>query len=95
MKGWYEDYRDLRRDMIRQNLDEVHFYEENKNITKSNNCNSKNYGKYFGQSYKIDHSQFEGNYEEDRDLITSDDECSRCPHQVNCCGQCQGNYEEN
>ena len=58
MKGWYEDYRDLRRDMIRQNLDEVHFYEE------------------------------------DRDIITSDDECSRCSHQVHCCGQCQGNYEE-
>lgn len=58
MKGWYEDYKDLRRDMIRQNLDEVHFYEE------------------------------------DRDIITSDNECSRCPHQVNCCGQCQGNYEE-
>ena len=52
MKGWYEDYKDLRRDMIRQNLDEVHFYEE------------------------------------DRDIITSDDECSRCHHQVNCCGQC-------
>ncbi len=34
-------------------------------------------------------------YEEDRDLITSDDECSRCPRQVDCCGQCQGNYEEN
>lgn len=72
MKGWYEDYRDLRRDVIRQNLDEVHFYEENKNTTKSSDCNSKNYDKYFGQSYKIDHSQFEGNYEEDRDLITSD-----------------------
>ena len=58
MKGWYEDYKDLRRDIIRQNLDEVHFYEE------------------------------------DRDIIASDDECSRCPNQVNCCGQCQGNYEE-
>lgn len=58
MKGWYGDYKALRRDMIRQNLDEVHFYEE------------------------------------DRDIIVSDDECSRCPHQVNCCGQCQGNYEE-
>lgn len=33
-------------------------------------------------------------YEEDRDIITSDDECSRCPHQVHCCGQCGGNYEE-
>ena len=44
--------------MIRQNLDEIHFYEE------------------------------------DRDIITSDDECSKCPHQVNCCSQCQGNYEE-
>lgn len=31
---------------------------------------------------------------EDRDIITSDDECSRCPHQVHCCGQCGGNYEE-
>ena len=58
MKGWYEDYRDLRRDMIRQNLDEIHFYEE------------------------------------DHDIITSDDECSRRPHQVHCCGQCGGNYEE-
>ena len=58
MKGWYEDYKDLRRDMIRQNLDEIRLYEE------------------------------------DRDIITSDDECSRCYHQVNCCGQCQGNYEE-
>ena len=58
MKDRYEDYKDLRRDMIRQNLDEVHFYEE------------------------------------DRDIITSDDECSRCPHQVNCCCQCEGNYEE-
>ena len=58
MKGWYEDYRDLRSDMIRQNLDEVHFYEE------------------------------------DRGIIASDDECSSCPHQVNCYGQCQGNYEE-
>lgn len=58
MKGWYEDYKDLRRDMIRQNLDEVHFYEE------------------------------------DRDIITSDDECSRCPYQAHCCGQCEGNYEE-
>lgn len=58
MKGEYEDYKDLRRDMIRQNLDEVHFYEE------------------------------------DRGIIASDDECSRCPHQVNCYGQCQGNYEE-
>ena len=65
MKDWYEDYKDLRRDMIRQNLDEVHFYEENKNTTKSSDCNSKNYDKYFGCSYKIDHSQFEGNYEED------------------------------
>ena len=58
MKGWYEDYKDLRRDMIRQNLDEIRLYEE------------------------------------DRDIMTSDDECSRCHHQVNCCGQCQGNYEE-
>ena len=58
MKDWYEDYKDLRRDMIRQNLDEIRLYEE------------------------------------DRDIITSDDECSRCHHQVNCCGQCQGNYEE-
>ena len=58
MKGWYEDYKDLRRDMIRQNLDEIRLYEE------------------------------------DRDIITSDDECSRCPHQVNCCSQYQGNYEE-
>lgn len=58
MKGWYEDYRDLRRDMIRQNLDEIRFYEE------------------------------------DRDIVTSDDECSRCSHSANCCGQCQGNYEE-
>ena len=57
MKGLYEDYKDLRRDMIRQNLDKIHFYEE------------------------------------DRDIITSDDECSRCPHQVHCCGQCGGNYE--
>ena len=58
MKGWYEDYKDLRRDMIIQDLDEIRLYEE------------------------------------DRDIITSDDECSRCPHQVNCCSQCQGNYEE-
>ena len=58
MKGEYEDYKDLRRDMIRQNLDEIRLYEE------------------------------------DRDIITSDDECSKCPHQVNCCSQCQGNYEE-
>lgn len=58
MKDWYEDYKDLRRDMIRQNLDEVHFYEE------------------------------------DRGIIVSDDECSRCSHQVNCCGQCQSNYEK-
>ena len=58
MKGEYEDYKDLRRDMIRQNLDEISLYEE------------------------------------DRDIITSDDECSRCPHQVNCYSQCQGNYEE-
>ena len=58
MKSWYEDYKDLRRDMIRQNLDEVHFYEE------------------------------------DRGITASYDECSRCPHQVNCYGQCQGNYEE-
>lgn len=34
-------------------------------------------------------------YEEDRDIVTSDDECSRCSHSANCCGQCQGNYEEN
>lgn len=59
MKGWYEDYKDLRRDMIRQNSDEIRFYEE------------------------------------DRDIITSDDEYSRCPYQVHCCGQCEGNYEEN
>ncbi len=59
MKGWYEDYRALRRDVIRQNLDEVRFYEE------------------------------------DRDIITSDVECSRCPYQVHCCGQCESNYEEN
>ena len=58
MKGWSENYKDLKRDMIRQNLDEIHFYEE------------------------------------DRDIIASDDECSRCPHQVHCCGQCGGNYEE-
>ena len=32
MKGWYEDYKDLRRDMIRQSLDEVHFYEEDCDI---------------------------------------------------------------
>ena len=49
MKDWYEYYKDLRRDMIRQNLDEIRLYEE------------------------------------DRDIITSDDECSRCLHQVNCC----------
>ena len=35
MKGWYEDYKDLRRDMIRQNLDEVHFYEEIRNDDKN------------------------------------------------------------
>lgn len=58
MKSWYEDYRDLRRDMIRQNSDEIHFYEE------------------------------------DRGLIESDDECSRCPHQVHCCGQCCGEQTE-
>ena len=56
MKGWSENYKDLKKDMIRQNLDEIHFYEE------------------------------------DRDIIASDDECSRCPHQVHCCGQCEGNY---
>ena len=39
-------------------------------------------------------SELAHSYEEERDLITSDDECSRCPHQVNCCSQCQGNYEE-
>lgn len=27
-------------------------------------------------------------YEEDRDLITSDDECSRCNYQSQCQGQC-------
>ena len=58
MKGWYEDYIDLRRDAIRQNSNEVRFYEE------------------------------------DRGIIESDDECSRCPHQVHCCGQYEGNYDE-
>lgn len=27
-------------------------------------------------------------YEEERDLITSDDECSRCNYQSHCQGQC-------
>ena len=58
MKGWCENYKDLKSDMIRQSLDEIHLYEE------------------------------------DRYIITSDDEYSRCPHQVHCCGQCGGNYEE-
>lgn len=57
MKGWYEDYQDLRRDMIRQNSNEVSFYEE------------------------------------DRGMIKSDDECSRCSHQVDCCSQCNPNYD--
>ena len=41
MKGWYEDYKDLRRANIKTNSGLAH------------------------------------SYEEDRDLITSDDECSR------------------
>ena len=34
MKGWYEDYKDLRRDMIRQNLDEIRLYEEDRETLK-------------------------------------------------------------
>ena len=47
MKGWPEDYKDLKKDNIKAN-----------------------------------------SYEEDRDLITSDDECSRCNYQSQCQGQC-------
>lgn len=36
MKSWYEDYQDLRRNMIRQNSNRVHFYEVDKNLIKSN-----------------------------------------------------------
>lgn len=28
MKGWYEDYRSLRNDMIKTNSDSIRFYEE-------------------------------------------------------------------
>lgn len=33
-------------------------------------------------------SELAHSYEEDRDLITSDDECSRCNYQSQCQGQC-------
>ena len=52
MKGWYEDYKDLRRANIKTN------------------------------------SELANSYEEDRDLITSNDECSRCNYQSQCQGQC-------
>ena len=33
-------------------------------------------------------SELAHSYEEDSDLITSDDECSRCNYQSQCQGQC-------
>lgn len=36
----------------------------------------------------IDPTELAHSYEDDRDLITSDDECSRCNYQSHCQGQC-------
>lgn len=48
---------------------------------------------YDDQSQCKFYEKNDNDYNEDRDIISSDDECSRCTYQVNCCGQCCGNYD--
>lgn len=35
-----------------------------------------------------------GLYEENRVIIESDNECSRCSHQADCCCQCESHYDD-